>query len=169
MTDLPSPSKAVRALLPSSDTHAPYEYLGDGSWLFAGHYALIHVADSADSSRAHVIDSGMWYEVRSIRWEADTQLFICTWVDPSRPQLIVRTDSDNPAEFMREVTRKVNHTLVSHREVTAPNGTTITAYIRRRDDEQLFSVLTADGPLDEEGHQLASHLEFQLRESVGLD
>ena len=48
------------------------------------------------------------------------------------------------------------------------NGTTVTAWVRRGKDG-LFSVLTADGPLDADGQREADALETRVRDAVGLD
>ena len=71
--------------------------------------------------------------------------------------------------FMEDLSEKVNRTQVVVRNVTAPSGTVITGQIRRREDGELFSVLSANGPLDDEGIAMAQPFERQLRESVGLE
>lgn len=108
-----------------------------------------------------------WYDVARARWEADGQLFALEWVDPSRRPLTGKTEGD-PAQFMRHASEYVNHSIVLHTQVEAPGGTTITAWVRRG-EEGLFSVLTADGPLDAAGRRAADALETSVREAVGLD
>ncbi|QPK81762.1 hypothetical protein G7Y41_02710 [Schaalia sp. ZJ405] len=163
------PPKDLITLLPDSDRRALAEHLDEGGWIVAGKYAMIVLAEELEGQAAGVVDSGMWYEIQQVRWEAATRRLTCVWVDPGRAPIEVTTDSEDPAEFMRDVTEKVNRTLITHRTEAMPNGTRVTAWVRRREDDQLFSVLTADGPLDEESQSLASRLEREVRESVGLD
>ena len=92
-----------------------------------------------------------------------------TWVDPSRAPLIVHSSDSSMRPFMEDLSEKVNRTQVVVRNITAPSGTVITGQIRRREDGQLFSVLAANGPLDDEGIAVAQSFERQLRESVGLE
>ncbi|MDC4232751.1 hypothetical protein M3T53_03340 [Actinomyces sp. B33] len=164
----PAPPAAVTAVLPDSDRRAPAEPLEDGRWLVAGSYALIVVDDPGDGPAA-VVDSAMWYEVASARWEAATRRFSCAWVDPARTGLVGVTRSADPAAFMGAVAEGVDRSLVVRQEARADNGTRITGWVRRREDGALFSVLTADGPLDGPAQTLADRLEAQVRDDVGLD
>ena len=74
----------------------------------------------------------------------------------------------DPDEFMRQVSEYVNRSIVMHVQTETDAGTTITAWVRRGPDG-LFSVLTADGPLDGSGQRAANTLEASVREAVGLD
>ena len=90
-----------------------------------------------------------------------------SWVDPARPALAGRGVGD-PEDFMRHTSEFVNRSIVLHSQVEASNGTTVTAWVRRGEDG-LFSVLTADGPLDADGQREADALEARVRDAVGLD
>ena len=69
---------------------------------------------------------------------------------------------------MRHASEYVNRSIVLHSQVETSNGTTVTAWVRRGPDG-LFSVLTADGALDEAGQREAVALEARVRDAVGLD
>ena len=94
-------------------------------------------------------------------------LFALEWVDPARPALAGRGKGD-PKDFMRHTSEFVNRSIVLHSQVEVGNGTTVTAWVRRGEDG-LFSVLTADGPLDADGRREADALEARVRDAVGLD
>ena len=74
----------------------------------------------------------------------------------------------DPEDFMRHTSEFVNRSIVLHSQVEVSNGTTVTAWVRR-DEDGLFSVLTADGPLDADGQREADALEARVRDAVGLD
>lgn len=152
-----------RDLLPHGDADALHIELTDGAILISGRYALIMIREG------EVIDSAMWYEVQSARWEGEKQELSVNWVDPARPPLVVRSSHSPMRPFMEDISEKVNRTQVLVRSVKAPNGAVITAQIRKREDGELFSVLAARGRLDDEAMELAHSLEKQLRESVGLE
>lgn len=154
---------AARALLPDSDRKAHAEELADGTWIVAGQHALIRVG--AD----RVLDSGMWYEVATAKWNAEDRVLSVDWMDPSRASIRVETVSRDPHVLMRTIADRVNHSIVVHKSTKVSNGTAISAWIRRRDDDALFSVLTAQGPLDAASRAEAERFERMLREGVGLD
>lgn len=161
MTLLP---RHLQDLLPSSDSSCPAEPLADGRWVVAGTYALILLGEGG------VEDSGMWYEVQTVRWETSAQLLTVNWVDPQRSPWTLSVSSGDPARWMRAVTERVERTQVMARslrdEVT---GSSITVQIRRREDGVLFSVVTASGVLSDEGERAAAACERALREDVGLE
>ena len=101
------------------------------------------------------------------RWEAEGELFALEWVDPAHTPLAGRTEGD-PSDFMRHASEYVNRSIVLHSQVEVSNGTTVTAWVRRGPDG-LFSVLTADGALDDAGQREAVALEARVRDAVGLD
>lgn len=150
-------------LLPSGDTNSHCVELDDGGVIVAGRHALILIRDG------EVVDSGMWYEVQNARWKGELQELSVNWVDPARPALVVHASGSSVRAFMDDLTEKVHRTQVMVRTVSADNGTVITAQIRRREDRALFSVVSANGALDDQGLALARSFEAQLRESVGLD
>ena len=147
-----------RDLLPRGDADALHIELDDGAILVAGRYALIMIREG------EVIDSAMWYEVQSARWEGEKQELSVSWVDPARSPLVVHSSHSPMRAFMEDISEKVNRTQVLVRSVKAPNGA-----VRKREDGELFSVLAARGRLDDEAMELAHSLEKQLRESVGLE
>ena len=65
---------------------------------------------------------------------------------------------------MRHTSEFVNRSIVLHSQVEIGNGTTVTAWVRRGEDG-LFSVLTADGPLDADGQREADALEARVRDA----
>lgn len=154
---------SMAPFLPRSDRRADAEELVGGRWVVAGKYAVILVGEGG------VEDSGMWYEVQRVRWDAASRGLTVTWVDPARSPMVVRTVSSDPGAFMALVTERVNHSLVVQKAALTAEGTTVVAAVRRRDDGQLFSTLVADGPLDEDGRRLADALEREVRDGVGLD
>ena len=81
----------------------------------------------------------------------------------------VETVSKDPRVFMRILSERVNHSIVVHKLITVSNGTKIIVWIRRCEDDQLFSVLVVYGPLDEACEREVARFEQQLREGVGLD
>ena len=161
MTALP---QDLRSFLPSTDAARPAELLDDGRWIVAGTYALIVVSSQG------VVDSGMWYEVQTIRWEGERRRAIISWVDPQRLPLVVHTVSEDLASWMQIVTARVERTQVLARSLRDEiTGTSIVVQIRRREDGALFSVVTASGALSPEGEASAFACERILREEVGLD
>ncbi len=156
------PDALVR-FLPRGDHRAQALAVDHDRWLVAARYALILVGAEG------VEDSGMWYEVQHVRWEGETQLLRVAWVDPGRTPLEVRTETTEPSDFMADVTAKVTHALVVQKTAITDIGTRVTASVRRREDDELFSTLVADGPLDAQGKTLADELERTVREGVGLE
>lgn len=154
---------AVAENLPSFDRSAPAAEVEGGLWVVAGRHALILASEQA------VQDSGMWYEVQAARWNAEDAALRIIWVDPQRPVWELTTVTEDPADFMRAMTEAVDHSMVMHKQITMGNGTVVTAQIRRREDGHLFSILVADGPLDQDGQAQADALERRLREGVGLE
>ena len=150
-------------LAPAGDANSPHIKLSDSRILVSGHFALILIEED------HVVDSGMWYEIQNARWNGEKQELRVTWVDPSRAPLIVHSSDSSMRPFMEDLSEKVNRTQVVVRNITAHSGTVFTGQIRRREDGELFSVLAANGPLDDEGIAMAQSFERQLRESVGLE
>ena len=165
MTPLP---KSLASALPSRERRCPSLELQDGRWLAAaksGLYIFGTQASSGDETPTPEIFP--WYDVARARWEAEGSLFALEWVDPARPALAGRGVGD-PEDFMRHTSEFVNRSIVLHSQVEASNGTTVTAWVRRGEDG-LFSVLTADGPLDADGQREADALEARVRDAVGLD
>lgn len=154
---------AISQHLPSFDRSAPAAEVEGGRWVVAGRHALILVSEEA------VQDSGMWYEVQAARWNAEDATLHVLWVDPQRPEWHFVTTVEDPSDFMRAMTEAVDHSMVMHKQITVENGTKVVAQIRRREDGHLFSILVADGALNEEGQAQADALERRLREGVGLD
>ena len=152
MTTLP---KSLASALPSRERRSPSLELQDGRWL----------ASSGDETPTP--EFFPWYDVARARWEAEGELFALEWVDPAHTPLAGRTAGD-PSDFMRQTSEYVNHSIVMHAQTETDAGTTITAWVRRGPDG-LFSVLTADGPLDGSGQRAANALEASVRDAGGLD
>lgn len=146
--------------LPAADRDAPCEKLDGGLWAVAGTHALF-LCDS----EGHV-GGAMWFEVQNARWEASSREFTVKWTDPGINPLVVVTQSEDPRAFMARVKARLEATMVAHK--TRMSGDTQIVAQIRRGPHGLFSHVSADGPLDEEGLAAAEALEKEIRESVGL-
>lgn len=165
MTTLP---KSLASSLPSRERRCPSLELQDGRWLAAAKSSLyVFGAQASSGDETSAPEIFPWYDVARARWEAEGELFALEWVDPAHTPLAGRTAGD-PSDFMRQTSEYVNHSIVMHAQTETDAGTTITAWVRRGPDG-LFSVLTADGPLDGSGQRAANALEASVREAVGLD
>ena len=170
MTTLPD---SLSSALPTRERRSPGLKLEDGRWMAAAKSGLYVFGAEASSNESEKSKGDAtpqifpWYDVARARWEAEGELFALEWVDPARAALAGRSQGD-PDEFMRQVSEYVNRSIVLHSQVEVGNGTTVTAWVRRGEDG-LFSVLTADGPLDADGQREADALEARVRDAVGLD
>ena len=165
MTTLP---KSLASALPSRERRSPSLELQDGRWLAAAKSGLyIFGAQASSGDETPTPEFFPWYDVARARWEAEGELFALEWVDPARTPLTGRTAGD-PSDFMRQTSEYVNHSIVMHVQTETDAGTTITAWVRRGPDG-LFSILTADGPLDAAAQCQADALEASVRDAVGLD
>ena len=165
MTTLPD---SLSSALPSRERRSPSLELEDGRWMVAAKSGLyVFGAEASSTDGEPTPEVFPWYDVARARWEAEGELFALEWVDPARAALAGRSQGD-PDEFMRQVSEYVNRSIVLHSQVEVGNGTTVTAWVRRGPDG-LFSVLTADGALDEAGQREAVALEARVRDAVGLD
>ena len=170
MTTLPD---SLSSTLPTRERRSPGLELEDGRWMAvakSGLYVFGAEASSNESEKSKGDATPQifpWYDVARARWEAEGELFALEWVDPARAALAGRSQGD-PDEFMRQVSEYVNRSIVLHSQVEVGNGTTITAWVRRGPDG-LFSILTADGPLDAAAQRQADALEASVRDAVGLD
>ena len=165
MTTLPD---SLNSALPSREHRSPGLELEDGCWMVAAKSGLyVFGAEASSGDGEPTPEVFPWYDVARARWEAEGSLFALEWVDPARPALAGRGVSD-PEDFMRHTSEFVNRSIVLHSQVEVSNGTTVTAWVRRGEDG-LFSVLTADGPLDADGQREADALEARVRDAVGLD
>ena len=165
MTTLPD---SLTSALPSRERRSPGLELEDGRWMVAAKSGLyVFGAEASSTDGEPTPEVFPWYDVARARWEAEGSLFALEWVDPARPALVGRGVGD-PEDFMRHTSEFVNRSIVLHSQVEASNGTTVTAWVRRGEDG-LFSVLTADGPLDANGQREADALEARVRDAVGLD
>ena len=165
MTTLPD---SLACALPSRERRSPGLELQDGRWMVAAKSGLyVFGAEVSSNEAGPSPDRFPWYDVARARWEAEGELFALEWVDPAHTPLAGRTEGD-PSDFMRHASESVNRSIVLHSQVETSNGTTVTAWVRRGPDG-LFSVLTADGALDEAGQREAVALEARVRNAVGLD
>ena len=165
MTTLPD---SLACALPSRERRSPGLELQDGRWMVAAKSGLYVFGAEASSNEAGPSpDRFPWYDVARARWEAEGELFALEWVDPAHTPLTGRGVGD-PEDFMRHASEYVNRSIVLHSQVEVSNGTTVTAWVRRGPDG-LFSILTADGALDEAGQREAVALEARVRDAVGLD
>jgi len=170
MTTLPD---SLSSTLPTRERRSPGLELEDGRWMAAAKSGLYVFGAEASSNESEKSKGDAtpqifpWYDVARARWEAEGELFALEWVDPARAALAGRSQGD-PDEFMRQVSEYVNRSIVLHSQVEVGNGTTITAWVRRGPDG-LFSILTADGPLDAAAQRQADALEASVRDAVGLD
>ena len=165
MTTLPD---SLACALPSRERRSPGLELQDGRWMVAAKSGLyVFGAEVSSNEAGPSPDRFPWYDVARARWEAEGELFALEWVDPAHTPLAGRTEGD-PSDFMRHASEYVNRSIVLHSQVETSNGTTVMAWVRRGPDG-LFSVLTADGALDEAGQREAVALEARVRNAVGLD
>ena len=165
MTTLPV---SLSSALPSRERRSPGLELEDGRWMVAAKSGLYMFGAEASSTDGEPTPEVFpWYDVARARWEAEGSLFALEWVDPAHTPLTGRGVGD-PEDFMRHASEYVNRSIVLHSQVEVSNGTTVTAWVRRGPDG-LFSILTADGALDEAGQREAVALEARVRDAVGLD
>ena len=165
MTTLPD---TLASALPSRERRSPGLELEDGRWMVAAKSGLYVFGAEASSGEGEPTPEVFpWYDVARARWEAEGELFALEWVDPARAALAGRSQGD-PDEFMRQVSEYVNRSIVMFAQADTDAGTTITAWVRRGPDG-LFSILTADGPLDAAAQRQADALEASVRDAVGLD
>ena len=165
MTTLPD---SLACALPSRERRSPGLELEDGRWMVAAKSGLYVFGAEASSTDGELTPEVFpWYDVARARWEAEGSLFALEWVDPAHTPLTGRGVGD-PEDFMRHASEYVNRSIVLHSQVEVGNGTTVTAWVRRGPNG-LFSVLTADGALDEAGQREAVALEARVRDAVGLD
>ncbi|MDO5033943.1 MAG: hypothetical protein Q4E01_00935 [Actinomycetaceae bacterium] len=149
--------------LTRADGKRPATELKDGSWLLLATIGLVQVSDTDAQFIGH------WHEIQHAVWEAKHQMLIIRWVDPSREPWHGVTVEDDVRSFMSQLDEFIEYTIVTTSSRQAENGTLVHAAIRRTSDGRMFSTLTADGPLDEDGEQLADQLETSLRDAVGLE
>lgn len=165
MTTLPD---SLSSALPSRERRSPGLELEDGRWMVAAKSGLyVFGAEASSTDGEPTPEVFPWYDVARARWEAEGSLFALEWVDPAHTPLTGRGVGD-PENFMRHASEYVNRSIVLHSQVEVGNGTTVTAWVRRGPDG-LFSILTADGALDEAGQREAVALEARVRDAVGLD
>lgn len=165
MTTLPD---SLSSTLPSRERRSPGLELEDGRWMAAAKSGLyVFGAEASSTDGEPTPEVFPWYDVARARWEAEGSLFALEWVDPARAALAGRSQGD-PDEFMRQVSEYVNRSIVMFAQADTDAGTTITAWVRRGPDG-LFSILTADGPLDAAAQRQADALEASVRDAVGLD
>lgn len=154
--------KLTGDFLSKVDKRRPATELEDGSWLLLAKLGPVVVTEDETKFIGH------WHEIQHAVWESQTRMLIVRWVDPTREPWHGVTVARDAHKFMSQLEEFVEYAIVSSQRRTADNGTMISASIRRGADGQLFSTLVADGPLDEQGEQLARKIEANLRESVGL-
>ena len=165
MTTLPD---SLSSVLPTRERRSPGLKLEDGHWMVAAKSGLyVFGAEASSTDGEHTPEVFPWYDVARARWEAEGELFALEWVDPARAALAGRSQGD-PDEFMRQVSEYVNRSIVMFAQADTDAGTTITAWVRRGPDG-LFSILTANGPLDAAARRQADALEASVRDAVGLD
>ncbi|MCD4557999.1 hypothetical protein [Schaalia sp. lx-100] len=159
---VPIPS-SFHAALSSAERKYPSIELSDGHWLIAGTHELLYLATDA------IIDRCAWHEIQSAQWTASSRSLSILWTDPQREPFHAITRNDNVTEFMTMMRERIEYTIIMMRHVISENGTRIVAQIRRAPTGELFSVLSAFGTLNDEGQKLARRLEYEVRESVGLE
>ncbi len=149
--------------LPEADRSRPWENLEDKRIVVAGRHGITVV----DAQR--VIDSGLWHEVQYAKWDPKTCAFTLVWIQPGRPGLVAATLSEDPKRFMETVTSRVTDTIVATRSFFTPEGTRVSASVRRRVDGQLFQTLIADGSLTEDDETKARQVARDLAEEFNVE
>lgn len=161
------PKSLVNALhasfLTKTDAKRPAIELVNGAWLLLANLGPVVVTDE------HVAFIGHWHEIQHAVWEANSQMLIIRWVDPTREPWHGVTVEDDVRRFMSQLEEFIEYTYISTASRKTADGTWIRASIRRSSNGNLFSTLTAGGDLGNEGEKLAFELERNLRESVGLE
>lgn len=111
----------------------------------------------------------MWYEVAAVKWTGEDRVLALEWMDPARRPVRVATVSTDPRVFMRTISERVDHSIVVHKSATLSNGTRVSAWIRRREDDASSpcSRPTARSMRPPRGR--AARFEAEVRDSVGLD
>ncbi|MDO5728854.1 MAG: hypothetical protein Q4P71_04435 [Actinomycetaceae bacterium] len=162
---LPEPFSHVVERKPFNriDRKRPALELESGNWLLLARQGPCVISETDAQFISY------WHEIQQAKWDGETKTLSIDWVDPTREPITMAAKAEEPHEFMMSMQEYVEYVVVSSGQRVADNGTTITASIRRREDGELFSALVADGPLDEQGEELAHQLERRLREGVGLD
>ncbi len=148
--------------LPEYDAGAPFAALTDGRFLIAGDHALFLVGEDG------IEDSGMWYQVQYASWAAETRKLRVLWVDPGAQPLNLVTVDENPDQFMRVLTSRVDRAIVSSKQLRLPSGITVTVTVRRRADGQLFSSVLADGDIQVADEPYLDAFEEAVLAELGL-
>lgn len=162
---LPEPFSQIIADKPFNrvDRKRPALELTDGTWLLLARLGPCIISQTDAQFVCY------WHEIQQARWDGENRTLSIQWVDPTREPIEMGANAEDPQAFMMSLQEYVEYVVVSSGQRVADNGTTITASIRRREDGELFSALVADGPLDDQGRELAHQLENRLREGVGLE
>lgn len=149
--------------LPKSDRRSRFVTTEDGNHIVAGTHGLF-VLDGKGPK-----ESGLWHEIQYASWKADTRTLTVVWTSPDRQPYVTVTVEENPDKFMRVLTSRVDRALVVTRQKVTPSGAILTATVRRRPDDVLFSTVMVQGKLPAAEEHLAIALQNAVRDEVGLD
>lgn len=163
MFTAPSLPSHILEQLPKEDRRSKFTTTEEGLFLVAGTHGFF-IFDGSEP-----LTSGLWHEVQYASWKADSRLLTVVWTSPDMPPFTAVTTEENPEKFLRSLTSRVDRALVVSRQAVTPSGAILTATVRRRADDQLFSTVMVQGDLPVAEEYLARQLEDKVREEVGLD
>ncbi|HLS72316.1 MAG TPA: hypothetical protein VK046_00995 [Actinomycetaceae bacterium] len=157
---LPEP---VAAHLPDGDQPLVSAPLANGPWVVVARNALLVVGEEGLAQRA------AWHEIETGTWDGETRTFTIIWADRERGEESLVFDSDDVALFTSALRERVQASVVHH-ETIQIGSTRVRATVRRREDESMYSLITAFGPLPDspEVERELDALESRVREAVGL-
>ena len=147
----------------------PAARLEDGTKLTATSQGLLITTPSSTNSDNKTTHTVPWWQIQTIRWVAELSVLSVTWTDPARERLAGTVSTEAPRAFMLSANEFLRSSMVTFRTTKTDNGTTITIQVRRNENGELLSILSADGALDEQGQEHAANLERSVREAVGMD
>lgn len=151
------------AHLPAGEEVLAGAELTDQAWAAATRVAL-YVLD-AEGVRLR----GPWHEIDTGTLDGESLVFSIIWADREREPSELPFASAEITRFTTVIRERIQHSVV-HTETRRVSGTLVRATIRRDENGELYSRLTAFGPLRPEPQVQAEidDLERQARQAAGL-
>ena len=158
---LPGP---VADRLPPGDRALAAAVLASGDWAVVTPAALVVVGEDGVQQRHP------WHEIQHGAWDGDDRRLTVTWVEGARPPLVLTTADDEVERFTTALREHVQSSVVHVEAETLPSGTVIQVHVRRDEAGELFSQLTARGPLtgDVVEQRAVDALERRARAAAGM-
>lgn len=135
--------------------------LDDERWLLVGTNVGAVVGGSGPDH------SFPWTDVEHAAWDGPARSLRIAWVD-GRPDLLVRTASDDVYDVSAALRDRVNASIVHVEYLTTTSGGEVRALIRRGSGGSIFSQLVARGPVTPEDLDAVAALERRARAAAGL-